>query len=240
MHLAAFSSVAFSWERPELSFSNNTNIFLNLIMAVKELGLKTRILCVGSSETYGKYVPEAMPLSEEYELIPCNPYAVAKVSQEMLAKLFVEHYGMDIIITRSFNHIGPWQDSKFVIPSFVKKVLTLKNEGCTEGSIETGDLSIVRDFLDVRDVVRAYWMLLCSGKSGEVYNICSGKGIKLYEILDMIGTIAGIKVTGIPSSQLVRPDENKMIIGSNRKMYQELGWKPEIDLKQTLEEMILQ
>ena len=240
LHLAAFSSVAFSWERPELSFSNNANIFLNLIMAVKELGLKTRILSVGSSETYGKYGAEAMPLSEEYELIPCNPYAVAKVSQEMLAKLFTEHYGMDIIITRSFNHIGAWQDSRFVIPGFVKKVLALKDEGCTEGSIETGDLSIVRDFLDVRDVVRAYWMLLCNGKSGEVYNICSGKGIKLSEILDMIGMIAGVKVTGIPSPKLIRPDENKMIIGSNRKMYQELGWKPEIDLRQTLEEMILQ
>lgn len=234
LHLASFSSVAYSWENPRLSFMNNTNIFLNLVLSVYELGIKTRILSVGSSEEYGKYAEEDMPLREEYPLHPSSPYAVARVSQEMLSQIFAKDYGVDIILTRSFNHIGPWQDSRFVVASFMKKVLEIKKNGKKSGTIEVGDLSIIRDFVDVRDVVRAYWMLLREGRSGEVYNICSGKGIKLESVLEEIGNLAEVEVVGKSVREYIRPEDNKVVIGSYEKIYQELGWEPRISLRDTL------
>lgn len=240
LHLASFSSVAYSWNNPGISFVNNTNIFLNLVLSVKELGIKARILSVGSSEEYGGCLEKDMPLREEYPLKPCSPYAVARVSQEMLSKVFTESYGMEIIMTRSFNHIGPWQDSRFVIPGFIEKVLEIKKQGKRCGIIEVGDLNIIRDFVDVRDVVKAYWLLLCEGRKGEVYNICSGKGIRLEDMLKMIGELADVSVEGKRTEKFIRPNENRMIIGSNEKMYKELGWFPNIELKVTLENMILE
>lgn len=238
LHLASFSSVAYSWKNPRLSFINNTNIFLNLVLSVYELGLKSRILSVGSSEEYGKYKEEDMPLREEYPLYPGSPYAVARVSQEMLSRVFAKDYGVDIILTRSFNHIGPWQDSRFVVASFIEKTLEIKKRGETKGVIEVGDLSIVRDFVDVRDVVRAYWMLLCEGKAGEVYNICSGKGIKLGSVLEEIGNVVQVDVTGKSVQEYMRPDDNQVVIGSYEKIYQELGWEPQIMLKETLADVV--
>ena len=115
LHLASISSVSESWSYPVESFVNNTNIFLNIIESIRELQLSTRILSVGSSEEYGNYPSDKMPLKEDYELKPCNPYSVARVSQEMLSKLYADNYGLNIIMTRSFNHIGPRQNDKFVI-----------------------------------------------------------------------------------------------------------------------------
>lgn len=238
LHLASFSSVAYSWKNPRLSFINNTNIFLNLVLSIYELGLKSRILSVGSSEEYGKYTEEDMPLREEYPLHPCSPYAVARVSQEMLSQIYAQAYGVDIILTRSFNHIGPWQDGRFVVASFIKKTLEIKKSGEKKGVIEVGDLSIVRDFVDVRDVVRAYWMLLCQGKAGEVYNICSGKGIKLGSVLEEIGNILQVDVTGRSVKEYIRPEDNKVVIGSYEKIYRELGWKPQIELRETLKDVV--
>lgn len=238
LHLASFSSVSYSWTNPGISFVNNTNIFLNLALSIKDIGLKTRLLSVGSSEEYGKYDEDEMPLKEDYPLHPCSPYAVARVSQELLAAVFVESYGMDIILTRSFNHIGPWQDSRFVVPSFIEKVIDLKKSGVKSGAIEVGDLSIIRDFVDVRDVVKAYWLLLQKGKSGEVYNICSGSGIRLKEVLELIGKISGVRVEGKCTKKYIRPDENRIVIGSNVKICKELAWKPLIKLEDTLQDMI--
>lgn len=238
LHLASFSSVAYSWQNPRLSFMNNTNIFLNLVLSVHELGIKTRILSVGSSEEYGKYAEKDMPLREDYSLHPCSPYAVARVSQEMLSQIFAKDYGVDIILTRSFNHIGPWQDSRFVVASFIEKVLEIKKRGKKEGVIEVGDLNIIRDFVDVRDVVWAYWILLEEGKSGEVYNVCSGKGIELGKILNEIGKIAEVQVTGKKVEKYIRPDDSKVVIGSYEKINKEFGWKPKIELGKTIEDVI--
>ena len=156
----------------------------------------------------------------------------------MLSQIYAQKYGLDIILTRSFNHIGPWQDSRFVVASFIEKALGIKKDGKNEGIIEVGDLSIIRDFVDVRDVVRAYWMILQKGRSGEVYNVCSGRGIKLEAILKDIGDIIGVQVTGKMVEQYLRPDDNKVVIGSYQKIYRELGWEPKIELRKTLCDMI--
>lgn len=238
LHLASFSSVAYSWKHPDESFVNNTNIFLNLITAIQKHNINCRILSVGSSEEYGIVSEKEIPLSEDKEVKPISPYAVARVAQEMLGKLFVNNYSANIIMTRSFNHIGPWQDSRFVVPSFVERVKNLKNTGCDKGVIETGDITIIRDFVDVRDVVQAYYLLLTKGRVGEIYNVCSGQGIELKKIINLIADEVGVRVETQICEQYIRPNDNPIIVGDNSKIINELGWKPIIPLKTTIKDMI--
>ena len=238
LHLASFSSVAFSWQHPEESFVNNTNIFLNMTGILKELQLPCRVLSIGSSEEYGNVLPKHLPLKEDMQLQPVSPYAVARVSQEMLSKVFVDSYHLDIILTRSFNHIGPWQDERFVVPSFIRRILNIRDAGLSKGTIETGDTTIIRDFVDVRDVVNAYYMLLTEGTPGEIYNICSGTGIALSDIIDQIADIVGVKVSTKVNSEYVRPNDNRVVVGSHEKITTELGWQPVIKWEQTLRDMV--
>ena len=236
LHLASVSSVSQSWEYPVESFVNNTNIFLNIIESIRELNLPTRVLSVGSSEEYGNYPADKMPLKEDYELKPCNPYSVARVSQEMLSKLYADNYGLNIIMTRSFNHIGPSQSDKFVIPSFVKQLLNAKN---TENMrIDVGNIEIVRDFLDVRDVVDAYYKILTKGRIGEIYNVCSGNGIKLKEIINIVAKQLNITPEICIDKSRIRPADNLTIIGDNTKLKSELNWLPKYNLGQTLKDML--
>jgi len=238
LHLASFSSVGFSWKEPILSFRNNTNIFLNLLEAVRRLGLRCRILSVGSSEEYGNVREDMLPLREEYEPHPVSPYGVARSSQEHLSRVYAQGYGLDIVMTRSFNHIGPQQKDVFVIPSFASQIAEMKEEGRGEGTLRTGDISVVRDFLDVRDVVRAYSSLFEKGKSGEVYNICSGKGHSLKEIIDMMAGIVGVKVKIDVDQTLLRPSDNRIVFGNNEKLKGTTGWQQQLSLEQSLTDIL--
>ena len=239
LHLASFSSVAYSWEHPADCFRNNTNIFLNLTEGLRAHGLEAcRVLSVGSSEEYGNVAAEQLPLVEDRPLIPVNPYAVARVSQEMMARVLVDGYGMNILLTRSFNHMGPFQDERFVIPSFIRRILAIREAGESEGEIETGDVSIIRDFVDVRDVVRAYYLLLMEGRPGEVYNICGGKGVALADVIREIGDIVGVQVKSCVNPAFVRPGDNQIVIGSDEKIRRDIGWQAEIPLRKTLEDMV--
>ena len=239
LHLASFSSVAYSWQPPADCFMNNTSIFLNVTEALRKHDLcDCRLLSVGSSEEYGDVKKEELPLQEDMPLVPVNPYAVARVSQEMMAKVLADSFGMQIMLTRSFNHMGPFQDERFVIPSFVRRILDIAESGAKSGEIETGDTSIVRDFVDVRDVVRAYYRLLLDGKAGEVYNICGEKGVSLAEVVDQIADIVGVSVTTRVNPDFVRPGDNQVVIGSAEKIRQDIGWTAEIPLRQTLMDMI--
>ncbi len=238
LHLASYSSVAFSWKKPVESFANNTNIFLNLIETIRSLNMDCRILSIGSSEEYGNVDANDLPLKEDHPLNPLSPYAVARVSQEMLSKIYVEGYGMDIIMTRSFNHIGTFQKDIFVIPSFAKQLIALKENENPVKELTTGDTSIVRDFVDVRDVVEAYYLLFKKGKKGQIYNICSGKGTSLNEVIQIMTSILNIKVTHKIDPRLVRPNDNKIIIGSNDKTKQDTGWNNAFSLEQSLKDIL--
>ena len=237
LHLASFSSVAFSWSNPIESFSNNTNVFLNLLEKVRKTNLRCRILSVGSSEEYGNCTLDQLPLTEEMPLHPVSPYAVARVSQEMLSKVYVDGFGCDVVMTRSFNHIGPGQLETFVISSFAKQLLEIKRTGRLP-QLVTGDTSIVRDFVDVRDVVRAYDDLLKRGTSGQVYNICSGNGVALAEVIDRMCAILGISVNNLIDPKLVRPNDNKVVVGSAEKINSAIGWTPSIPLDQSLKDIL--
>ncbi|MBI2279488.1 MAG: GDP-mannose 4,6-dehydratase [Bacteroidetes bacterium] len=238
LHLASYSSVAMSWKMPVESFTNNTNIFLNLIETIRLSGINCRILSIGSSEEYGNVLDGNVHLTEEHVLNPISPYAVARVSQEMLSKVYTDSYGMDIIMTRSFNHIGTHQKDIFVIPSFVKKMIALKSTADKVKELTTGDTSIIRDFVDVRAVVEAYYLLFKKGKKGEIYNICNEKGTSLNEVIQIISSILNIKVVQKIDPKLVRPNDNKIIIGSNQKIKKDTGWANKYSLEDSLKDIV--
>jgi GDP-4-dehydro-6-deoxy-D-mannose reductase len=239
VHLASFSSVAKSWNEPINSFINNTNIFLNLLEIIRKNFISCRLLSVGSSEEYGNVPSDCIPIKESVKLNPISPYAIARVSQEMLAQCYVSSYGLDIILTRSFNHIGTGQRDIFVIPSFIKQILENMKIG-QSGNIKlfTGDVSLIRDFLDVRDVVKAYYLLLEKGITGELYNICSGKGRSIKEIIDMLSNLLDVQICVEIDKEKIRLGDNKIIIGDNSKITSLTGWQPKISIMDSLHDLI--
>lgn len=238
LHLASYSSVGFSWNNPALSFRNNMDIFLNLMEVVRQTVPECRVLSVGSSEEYGNIEESMLPLKEEYTLNPVSPYAVARVSQEQLSKVYCDGFGLDIVMTRSFNHIGAGQKDIFVISSFARQLVEIKKGIKKDKRLVTGDITVIRDFLDVRDVVEAYYMIFSRGEKGEVYNICSGRGISLREVIEIMSGILGIEVELETAPNLVRPNDNRVIVGSNSKLKTATGWYQKIDFKKSLEDII--
>jgi GDP-4-dehydro-6-deoxy-D-mannose reductase len=238
LHLASYSSVAFSWANPVKSFLNNTNIFLNVLEAVHSINSGIRILSIGSSEEYGDMARGDEIFCEDDALHPISPYAVARVSQEMLSKVYGKGYRLDIVMTRSFNHIGPGQKETFVIASFAKRLVEMKKSGASSPKLMTGDISLIRDFVDVRDVVRAYDGLLKKGRRGEIYNICRGVGNSLAEIIQQMASILEMQVFTEIDEKRIRPSDNKVIIGSNEKIRRDIGWAPEISMQRSLEDVI--
>jgi len=236
INLASYSSVAYSWRHPAECFVNNTNIFLNLAEAVRNSKSKAKILSVGSSEEYGIVAPANIPLTEKSGLNPANPYAIARVAQENLSKIYSDGYRMPVICTRSFNHIGPRQKDIFVVSSFAKQIAEGKLLG--RKKIICGNLGIIRDFIDVRDVVRSYDLLLRKGKPGEAYNVCSGEGHKLSEILAMLQKKAGTKLPVQIDRDLIRPVDNPEIVGSCKKLKRHVAFRKEYTLSRSLEDML--
>ena len=239
LHLASISSVKHSWEQPQESFVNNTNIFLNIVEEIRLQKSPCRILSVGSSEEYGIISPEDLPINESHRLNPANPYAVARVSQEMISKIYYEGYGMNIIMTRSFNHIGPGQKETFVVSSFAKQLAAISKNNNLEKSINVGNLSIVRDFLDVRDVVKAYYLLLKKGIPGEIYNVSSGTGFSLKEIIEKMCGMLNITVNIKENKELFRPIDNQIIIGDCTKIKNELSWSLSYSIEESLRDLLL-
>lgn len=237
LHLASYSSVAFSWKNPVASFSNNTNIFLNLLEQIRAMNLPCRVLSIGSSEEYGDVDPKDVPLTENHMLKPVSPYAVARVSQEMLSKIYVDGYGLDIVLTRSFNHIGPGQRDIFVISSFAKQLADMKKND-KKRELVTGNLSIIRDFLDVRDVVKAYHALFKNGRKGEIYNVCSGTGTSLEKLIHKMAELLEIDIETKTDPTLIRPSDNAIIIGDNKKIKTETGWDHTYSLQESLNDII--
>ncbi|MBS1553081.1 MAG: GDP-mannose 4,6-dehydratase [Bacteroidetes bacterium] len=237
IHLASYSSVSGSWKNPNTSFLNNVNIFLNLIESVRMIGNKCRILSVGSSEEYGFVKIEDLPLKESNQLNPSSPFGVARVTQELLSRIYADVYGLDIVITRSFNHIGPGQNENFAVASFAKQLVDARKNQLNE-FVSAGDVTIVRDFIDVRDVVRAYHKLLLNGKKGEVYNVCSGYGVSLKNIIQMICEILEISIPIRNDLKLKRPKDNPVIIGSNEKIKKETDWTTEFSLERSLQDVV--
>jgi len=200
--------------------------------SVRKNGLTPRILSVGSSEEYGIVGEDSLPLTEESRLNPVSPYAVARIAQEQLSLIYAKSYGLDIVITRSFNHLGTGQEPFFAIPSIAKQFAAASGGKPVE--LKVGNISIVRDFLDVRDVARAYYLLLEGGESGEIYNVCSGVGHTIEDIIRMLGECSGKKYITEVDPGKVRPNDNKAIVGDHSKLERRTGWRPTIGIKESL------
>jgi GDP-4-dehydro-6-deoxy-D-mannose reductase len=231
-HLAAQSSAARSLEDPRGTLETNVFGALNLFEAARGAA-SIRILSVGSSEEYGVRSEREMPLTEESPVEPASPYAVSKAAQSMLARQYVAAFGLDVVVTRSFSHTGPGQTDRFVLPAFARQCAEIK-AGLREPVVRVGNLDVTRDFTDIRDVVRAYRMLAEKGASGEVYNVCSGRALKLSDALDYFLGRSGERVSVERDPRLMRPADIPVLVGDSTKLRRRCGWEPAVATERML------
>lgn len=237
-HLAAQSFVPMSWSAPMETLETNAMGTINLFEAIRKSKVDTKIHVAGSSEEYGMVYENELPIRETNPLRPLSPYGVSKVTQDMLSYQYNKSYGLKIVLTRAFNHTGPRRGEVFATSNFSKQVAEIE-KGHKKPVIEVGNLDTKRDFSDVRDVVKAYWLALHKCDFGEVYNICSGKAISIQELLDMIlgfSEVKNIKVVQDPSR--MRPSDVPILEGNCDKFKKKTGWKPEIPLERTIEDLL--
>lgn len=234
-HLAAQSSAAHSFQFPLDTFQSNVLGTVNLLEAVRPLPPAWRpvVLSVGTCEEYGPQPAEAYPLREDTPLNPLSPYAVSKVSQTLLCKQYVRAWDLPIIPVRAFSHTGPGQDPRFVFPSFARQIAAAE-AGRGPAEILTGDLSVRRDFLDVKDVITAYRCLMKEGTPGEIYNVSSGQSVTIQEGLETMLQQARVPISVRQDPKRMRPTDTPVIVGDNSKIRTETGWQPEWDLATTL------
>ena len=236
-HLAAQSSVAVSWKNPGLTVDVNVKGSLNVLDAVRKLDYKPRVLLIGSGEEYGHVRENEVPVREDNVLRPGNIYAATKACQNMIGAIYAQAYGMDVMMVRAFNHVGPNQSPIFVVADFCKQTAEIE-AGLKEPVIKVGNLSARRDFSDVRDVVRAYVELMEKGKAGETYNVGSGNAVEIRKILDMIlcRSKKEIRVEVEPSR--MRPVDVPVIEADISKLKACTGWKQKITLEETIQDTL--
>lgn len=236
-HLAAQSYVPASWQAPAETLSNNILSQTNIFEAIRTLDLDARIQIAGSSEEYGLVLPDEVPITETNPLRPLSPYAVSKVTQDLLAYQYFRSYGLKVVRTRGFNHTGPRRGEVFVTSNFAKQIASIE-AGLQEPIIRVGNLSAQRDFTDVRDTVRAYWLALEKGKPGEVYNLASGKSVTIEELLNMLLALSDVEVDVQLDPDRLRPSDVEILQGDNSKFRGDTGWQPQIPLTQTVEDLL--
>ncbi len=232
-HLAAQSSVIVSWRNPKLTIDVNIKGGVNVLEALRQLDYKPRTLLIGSGEEYGHIKPGETPITEDNNTRPGNIYAATKACQNMLGKVYADAYGLNVIMVRAFNHIGPNQTPLFVVADFCKQVAEIE-AGKQEPVIRVGNLSAARDFTDVRDVVRAYAMLVENGQPGETYNVGSGKAVVIEDILKLILGYSKKKITVEVDEAKLRPVDVPIIEADISKLKRITKWKKEIELNTTI------
>jgi GDP-4-dehydro-6-deoxy-D-mannose reductase len=234
-HLAALSHVGESWQNPASSFRVNAEGTLNVLHTCTEIGVE-RVLVVLSSEEYGRVAESELPLTEDSPVRPVTPYGVAKATADLLALQAFLGDGLATIRTRPFSHTGPGQSPRFVVPALAARIARAERDAIDE--IPVGSLDAVRDLTDVRDVVRAYRLLVERGEPGAVYNVCTGRGVSVHEIADQLLARAQRPIRLVTDPELVRPVEVPRLVGSNELLRSVTGWSPEIPLEQTLTDVL--
>lgn len=234
-HLAGASDVGGSWQQPLNTFRVNAEGTLNVLWAARETGVQ-RVLSVGSADVYGKVSSSDLPITEDQPLMPVSPYAASKVSAEVVSAQAVYGHGQDVICVRPFNHLGPGQTTQFVAPALAHRIVSCEQTG--DRVVPVGNLTPQRDFTDVRDVVRAYRLLIEYGTSGEVYNVCSGRATAISELAALMLELSPLELTLQPHDDLIRPVDIPVLLGSNDKLQAATGWTPTIDLRVTLSDLL--
>ena len=240
-HLAGWADVGGSWKAPVEAFRANAEGTLNVLSAAVEAGVG-RVLAVSSADVYGKVEPAELPLTEDSPLRPASPYAASKVAADYLGLQAWLGRGLPVLRVRAFNHLGPGQTDKFVAPALASRIARAEPEGPPDDGGEVvlpiGDLSARRDFTDVRDVVRAYRLLMRDGEPGEVYNVCSGVDLAVQDLADQLLAQAKVPVRFETDPSLLRPVEVPVLRGSHQRLTAATGWRPDIPIGQTLTDLL--
>jgi GDP-4-dehydro-6-deoxy-D-mannose reductase len=236
-HLAAQSFVPTSWRLPAETFMINSVGQINLFESILDLKLDPRIQIAGSSEEYGMVHPDEVPMKESNPLRPLSPYAVSKVAQDLLGYQYFKSYGLKVIRTRGFNHTGPRRGDVFVTSNFSKQVAEIE-KGKREPVIHVGNLDAKRDFTDVRDMVRAYWLAAEKGEPGDVYNLGTGTAISMHELLEMLSALSKTKFRVQVDPDRLRPSDVQILLADASKFRKLTGWAPTIPFEKTLSDLL--
>lgn len=237
-HLAAQSFVPSSWNAPAESLTTNILGQLNIFEALRESKLMdTWVQIACSSEEYGMVYPNEIPIRETNPLRPLSPYAVSKVTQDVLAYQYFMSYGLKAVRTRGFNHTGPRRGEVFVCSNFSKQVVEIERNK-RPPIMYVGNLEARRDFTDVRDMVRAYWLSTEKCEPGDVYNICTGSSVSIQDLLQLVLSHTNVEIEVRQDPSRLRPSDVPLLEGDCTKFQKATGWKPEIPFRQTLSDIM--
>lgn len=236
-HLAAFSNPERSWAESRRTLETNFLGAHNLLQAALALRARPRVLLVGSAQQYGPVPEHEQPIREDQPLRPRSPYGVSKAAQELLGLSYYLSEKLPVFLVRSFNHTGPGQDPSYVCSSFARQIAEIE-AGRREPSIRVGNLAARRDFTDVRDVVRAYCVVVDDGEPGEPYNICRSEAYSIRQILDAFLEITSVRIQIEVDQSLFHSLDASLVLGDNSKARYELGWEPRFNLRQTLSDLL--
>ncbi|HLQ67225.1 MAG TPA: GDP-mannose 4,6-dehydratase [Candidatus Limnocylindrales bacterium] len=232
VHLAAQASGALSLEQPAATYRVNAMGALHLLEAVRAAGIEATVLLVGSADVYGSGSP-GTKIAEQAPLDPRNPYALSKAAQDMLGELYASTYGLRVIRTRTFSHTGPGQSPRFAVAGFAHQLARIA-EGHMPAEVRVGNVDLVREYGDARDVVRAYMALLDRGEPGEAYNVCTGHGYRLGELLERLIRVSGVRATVASDPARMRARDADHLVGDPEKLARRTGWSPAIPIDRTL------
>ena len=234
-HLGGWSDVGASWDEPLDCFRVNAEGTFNLLEACRSSS-RPRVLVVSSADVYGKVGIEDLPITESSPYRPVTPYAASKIAADELAHQAWLGHGLETIRVRAFNHLGPGQTTRFVAPAIAERIAVNERDGGTE--VAVGNLTPRRDITDVRDVVRAYRMLVLDGRPGEAYNVCTGSDLSMEELAERLVALALVPMTLLPDPDLQRPVETPVLRGDNSKLRTDTGWEPTIAIDRTLVDVL--
>jgi GDP-4-dehydro-6-deoxy-D-mannose reductase len=237
LHLAAQSSVAGSLRDPVGTIEVNVLGTLHLLQALQDARFTGPVLFVSSGDVYGKVPDAALPISERQLPSPRNPYAASKLGAEALCQQWTITTSMHVVIARPFNHIGPGQGDQFAIPAFAQQIADIRR-GLRDPVVAVGDIDVTRDFSDVRDIVFAYFALLDHGRSGECYNVCSGRERTVRSLLERLIDLADVEVRIVPDETRMRPSEHRRAVGDATKIREATGWQPRMPLDESLSALL--
>jgi GDP-4-dehydro-6-deoxy-D-mannose reductase len=236
-HLAGQSHVPSSWDDPWQTFETNVRTEINVLEGSRAVTGPVRILIVSSDQIYGQITADDLPLSEETALHPTSPYAVSKAAQDMLGLQYYLNYGLHVVRARPFNHLGPRQRLGFVAPDFARQIAEIE-AGLRPPAVAVGNLEAQRDFTDVRDTVRAYYLALEHGEAGEAYNIGSGQPHAVQELLDTLLQLSSAHVTVEQDRGRMRPSDVPVVVCDASKLRAQTGWRATIPLRETLRSVL--
>ncbi len=237
VNMAGQASVAASWREPRRTFELNAVAVLNLLEAIVAGAPGCYLLCLSSAEVYGAPEPDSLPLTEEAPIRPLSPYGSSKAAMEVLVAQYARSHAVRAGVVRAFNQIGPGQSQEFVASSFSRQIAEAELRGGDRFEMTVGNVSARRDFTDIRDSAQAYVSMVEKRLTG-TYNLCSGRALKIEELIERMGSCSRLAVEIEVDPALVRQSDPQLVVGSSRRLHDEVGWQPRIPIAQTASDIL--